>query len=387
MHNTSFTSFWISSFADLRIKKLDKRWVTLDDISSLLATLPIDVDVLEIGKSAEGRPIQKFVLGTGNKPVLAWAAMHGNESTSMRGWLDLFLNMNNKHVKAYFAPLLKEFTIHFVPLLNPDGAHRYTRRNAMDIDLNRDACAWQTPEMLVLKQQIDDIQPVLAFNLHDQRNIHAVAGKPATISFLAPSVDVERNVTAARLKAMDLIGAASKALKPFLNGQMGRYTDEYYPTAVGEFVQQRGIPAILVECGPALNDPLRQHARMANPVILHAVLQRFTPVTDLDASGYNAIPVNETNQVDILVKGIKIERAGKNIIADLALLAEHSVSDGNLLTLYKVLDFGDLQQLVALETFDGKSLSEAPNVQINSLANFTITTSQGKLQFVDGIRR
>ena len=384
MHHTSFTSFWQAAFADLRIKSLDKRWVTLDDVTPLLAKLPIEVDVIEIGKSAEGRPIHKLTLGTGNKPVLAWAAMHGNESTSMRGWLDLFLNANNNLVKAHFAPLLEEFAIHFIPLLNPDGAHRYTRRNAMDIDMNRDARVWQTPEMLVLKQQFDDIQPVLAFNLHDQRNIHAVAGKPATISFLAPSVDVERNVTAARLKAMDLIGYASIALEPFLKGRMGRYTDEYYPTAVGEFVQQRGIPAILVECGPALNDPLRQQARMANPIILHAVLQRFTSVTDLDASGYNAIPVNETNQVDILVKGIEIERAGKKISADLALLAEHSVSDGNLITLYKVLDFGDLQQLVALETFDCKSISEAPNLQINSLANFTITTSKGKLQFVDG---
>ncbi len=242
-------------------------------------------------------------------------------------------------------------------------------------------------QISLLKRLLESIHPVLAFNLHDQRNIFAVKGKPATISFLAPAENVERTITNTRKKAMDLMGAAAKAIEPFLNGQMGRYTDEYYPTAVGEYVQKRGIPIILIECGAAQNDPLRQMARMANPIIMHAVLQQFTSVTELNSSGYNAIPVNETNQVDILIKGIEIEIEGLKIKADLALIAEDSIANGKFESTFKVGDFGDLQQLVALETFDWIRTITVPNIQINAVANLNILTTKGILLFERGFRK
>ena len=37
--------------------------------------------------------------------------------------------------------MLDNLTIHVVPMLNPDGAERYQRRNVQDIDINRDARA------------------------------------------------------------------------------------------------------------------------------------------------------------------------------------------------------------------------------------------------------
>jgi hypothetical protein len=168
---------------------------------------------------------------------------------------------------------------------------------------------------------------------------------------------------------------------------MGRYTDEYYPTAIGEYVQKLGIPIILIECGAAQNDHTRQMARMTNPIILHAVLQQFTSVIELNASGYNAIPVNETNQVDILIKGIEIEIEGLKITADLALLAEDAVASGKFESTFKVLDFGDLQQLVALETYEWIRTETAPNIQINAVANLKIVTTKGLLQFENGFRK
>ena len=47
--------------------------------------------------------------------------------------------------------ILSSLTLHFVPMLNPDGAERFQRRNAQGIDINRDALRLQTPEGRALK--------------------------------------------------------------------------------------------------------------------------------------------------------------------------------------------------------------------------------------------
>ncbi len=382
----SFTAFWLEKFEELHIQKLNKRHVILADVEALLPDLSPEIQVSVIGYSAENKPIYKLQVGTGPKTVLAWAAMRGNESTALRGWLDLLINLEHSEVQMFLKPLLEQFTIHFIPMLNPDGAQRYSRRNAMDIDMNRDARALQTPEMKLLVSVIEELKPVLAFNLHDQRNIFAVAGKPATISFLAPAFDLPRSLNLARETAMDLIGMATNALEPLLSGQIGRYTDEYYPTAIGEFVQQRGIPTILVECGAAQNDPLRQQARKANPIILHAVLERFTTITASDTSIYTQIPVNETNQVDILIKGIDMTICGKKVVADLALLAEESILDGSYTQTLKVLDFGDLRQLIGLETYQWRATQTLESVKIGAVAEIEIETDAGILKITKGLK-
>ena len=42
--------------------------------------------------------------------------------------------------------ILSSLTLYIVPMLNPDGAARFQRRNAQQIDVNRDALSLQTPE-------------------------------------------------------------------------------------------------------------------------------------------------------------------------------------------------------------------------------------------------
>ena len=42
--------------------------------------------------------------------------------------------------------VFRSMTLHFVPMLNPDGAERFKRRNALGIDLNRDADRLSCPE-------------------------------------------------------------------------------------------------------------------------------------------------------------------------------------------------------------------------------------------------
>lgn len=383
----TFSAYWNERFNDLRVNELDNRWVRPEDLQLVFEWLPDSVTRTIIGKSYEGRPISCLQVGIGAQHVVAWANMHGNETTALRGWMDLFMNLEEERMSSFFEPLLEVFTIHFIPQLNPDGAARYQRRNAQKIDMNRDARALESPEMQVLLDLIERTQPSIAFNLHDQRNIFAVKGKPATISFLAPSVDRERTQTAERVQTMDLIGAANQALTGVIPGCMGRYTDEYYPTAVGERIQQMGIPTILVECGPAINDPLRQQARKCAPIVLEAVLQRYIKTEKPSASIYNAIPLNEKNQVDMLIKGVQIEGNHGFFKADIALLAEECVTNDSYQSILKITDFGDLQHLIALETFIWKETKSLGPIKLGAKAELELITDTGQLTILNGTKK
>jgi predicted deacylase len=383
----AFSRYWVNQFSRLRLKAFDKRWIQPQDLEAVFIDLPATVVQSAIGTSYEGRPIHCLTIGTGSKKVVAWAAMHGNESTALRGWMDLFVHLDHPDVKRFFEPLLETFTIHFIPQLNPDGGANYLRRNAQGIDLNRDAAALQTPEMQALVTFIESIRPCLAFNLHDQRNIFAVHGRPATVSFLAPAVDVARSITPERERTMDLIGAAYRALAEPLEGCMGRYSDEYYPTAIGERMQQADIPTILVECGSAKNDPLRQKARMAMPIILEAVLNRLITQKKPDTSDYHAIPLNEKNQVDILIKGVQVAAKNGHYYADIALLAEESIVAGVYQSILNIADVGDLHQIVGLETYMWQQTAHLGSLKIGSKAHVDFATNQGQLTIEQGHKK
>jgi hypothetical protein len=378
-----FAEFWKNYFAAHHLPALNKRWVTPQDIYQWIQTLSDMCKVNTIGMSAENRPIYSISLGNGQKNILAWACMHGNETTSLRGMADLLTHIHKPDLHVWFAPLLKEYTIHFIPMLNPDGAQRYIRRNAHQLDINRDALAQQTPEMRALKQVISDLKPVLAMNMHDQRSIFHVGNKPATISFLAPSVDEERTLTEDRKTTMRIISSIHPSIAPILSGGIGRYSDEFYPTAIGEYVQKKGIPTILVECGASVNDPLRQEARMAQAVILHSAMQNLQMQQNSGSiEAYHEIPLNENNQLDIIIKDVQLTNSSK---ADVGLLSEHSIKAGVFHTVYRIVELGDLSFKCGLKTFTAIKNDFAFTIDFNQLANFTLQTTEGRISFKEGV--
>ena len=162
------------------------RYITLHDIEPLLSKFSTSV----IGKSVLGKPIYKYIVGTGKIKVFMWSQMHGNESTTTKALFDFFNVIHSD--EEIGSQLLQNFTFCFLPMVNPDGAELYTRENANAVDLNRDAFDLSQPESIVLRQTFDQFQPDYCYNLHDQRTIYGAgdSGKPATISFLAPSVKV-----------------------------------------------------------------------------------------------------------------------------------------------------------------------------------------------------
>ncbi|MEN0004462.1 MAG: M14 family zinc carboxypeptidase, partial [Bacteroidota bacterium] len=144
------------------------------DIVPLIQKLKPPFKVQEIGKSIEGRSIYRVQLGNGPTKVLLWSQMHGNEPTATMALMDVFnfFSVSDQY-DGFRQKLLEELTLVFIPMLNPDGAEQFERRNALGVDLNRDAIRLQSPEAKLLKQQRDELDADWGFNLHDQSRYYS----------------------------------------------------------------------------------------------------------------------------------------------------------------------------------------------------------------------
>ena len=230
-----------------------------------------------------------------------WSQMHGNESTTTKAVLDLFSYFDSGNGKE----LLEKLEIMILPMLNPDGSEAYTRENAVGKDLNRDAMERTQPESIALDKAYQNFQPEYCFNLHDQRSIYNVGGtsKPASLSFLAPSMDQERSVSDHRRTAMQLIAAIQEKLPRELQGFIGRYDDSFNPNCVGDRFQMAGSASILFEAGHVPGDYERETSRYFVFCAILAALQEISTgaFKRLKTESYFEIPENTKEYVDILI--------------------------------------------------------------------------------------
>ena len=207
------------------------------------------------------QPIYKISVGNGSKRILIWSQMHGNESTGTRAMLDIikfFLSKNE-----FSEQLLSQISFDFIPLLNPDGADLYSRRTAVGIDMNRDFLSKSSVELQILLNQVNKEKYHYLFNLHDQRTIFNVGKtkETATLSFLAPSYNIEQSVNETRQKTMAIIQYINDSLQTLIPGKIGRYTAEFYPRSTGDNFTMQGYPCVLFEAGHYPNDWQREQTR------------------------------------------------------------------------------------------------------------------------------
>ena len=263
--------------------------------------------VMEMGTSYLEKPIYKMSLGTGWIKVLAWSQMHGNESNSTHAMLDLLEIFK-------FQPELKDkifsrITLEFIFMLNPDGSEKWTRRNGLDIDLNRDFLKQSSKEFPLLKKLAQSGSYHYALNLHEQRTIFSTDGiHPATLSFLSPSEDFERTITETRKKAMAIISKIVHKLKTEIPNQIARYSDEFYPSSTGDNFTKLGIPTVLFEGGHFENDYKRIGTRKYYTLALYECL---VAIFELNGStdgweDYQKIPENKESHYDLVYRNVKL---------------------------------------------------------------------------------
>ena len=221
--------------------------------------------------------------------------MHGNESTTTKALFD-FLNVLNSGT-PFANQLLNTFTFFSIPMLNPDGSKLYTRENANKVDLNRDSQNLSQPESKVLRATFESFKPHYCYNLHDQRTIFGVndTGMPATLSFLAPAYNEEREINESRLKAINLIAAINDVLQRYIPNQIGRFDDSFNINCIGDTFQSLGAPTVLFEAGHFKNDYQREETRK---YVFMALVSSFATLSENDivdnrTGDYLNIPQNK----------------------------------------------------------------------------------------------
>jgi hypothetical protein len=262
------------------------------------------VSIEEVGRSVEGRALHLLSVGRGPRRLLLWSQMHGDEPSATPALLDVVDTL----LASDPLGVLDRLTLLIVPMLNPDGAERYVRRNAQAIDVNRDALVLATPEGRLLKALRDRFLPELGFNLHDQdrRTTIGDTGVLATISLLAVAGDAQGTLTPGRARAKRACSLVARTLSQFVPGGVARYDEDWNPRAFGDNLTAWGTPVVLIESGGVPAGLVPGDLTRLNYVALLAVLQGLArdDLAGEDPALYEALKRNGEGQfVDVLLTG------------------------------------------------------------------------------------
>ncbi len=318
----------------------------------------------EVGRSIEGLPIYEYKIGQGPTVVFLWSQMHGDESTATMALTDIFNFFEASDKWNDFRDnLLEKLTIVAIPMLNPDGAARFRRRNLLDIDINRDALRLASPEAALLKARRDHYDAVWGFNLHDQNRYYAAGNVPehATVSFLAPAYNHEKDINESRGNAMRLIGIMQDILQEYIPGQVAKYDDTFEPRAFGDNIQKWGTSTILIESGAMPGDPEKQQIRKLNYVVLLSALQAIAngAYEHKSLKTYEDIPFNNSYRFfDVLVREASIERMGQWFTVDLGFRRSEINNEEATDYYFKgtLADMGDLSTYFAYREIQGQGM-------------------------------
>ena len=377
---------YIELHKEYKANSLFGRYITLKDIEPLLSKFPAEI----IGKSVLGKPIYKYTIGTGKTRIFMWSQMHGNESTTTKALFDFFNVINSQ--EEIGVKLLQEFTFCFLPMVNPDGSELYTRENANKVDLNRDSLDLSQPESQLLRKTFEDFKPDFCYNLHDQRTIFGAGttGNVATVSFLAPSFNENRDVNEVRSKAMNVIVAMNVELQKHIPNQVGRFDDGFNINCIGDMFTFLNVPTILFEAGHFQDDYYREYTRKMIFISLISGLKHIheNDIVNNEIANYLSIPQNNTVFYDFLYKNIKINYDGKEIITNFAVQYKEELIDGKIQFNAYIVEIGELKGKFGHYLYNAHKMmysDDEENIpKLNQKANFCL----GKdIKIVNGLKK
>ena len=170
---------------------------------------------------------------------------------------------------------------------------------------------------------------------------------------------------------MNRLGNALKQSEYDLVG-VGRYTDKYYPTAVGDYLMSSNIPNILIESGVSSGDMSRIKAREFRVEII----QKTLLATDEHCEVYDQLPLNEKGQIEWVITDVLYA----NMRIDVGLKRVEAMNGHVKASIYMVDDLGDLAARPRLYEIDGKDIVLGEVLMVDR----PITADFGSVTFEDG---
>jgi hypothetical protein len=244
-------------------------------------------------------------------------------------------------------------------MLNPDGAACFQRRNAQNIDINRDALALRTPEARLLRKIQKKLEPQFGFNLHDQELSSVGNSKSVSaMSLLAPAYDHKRSDNPVRRRAKYLAATFNRIMQEYIPDLVTRYDDAFETRAFGDNMQKCGTSTLLVESGHLKDDPEKELIRKLNFVGILSTLYSIATgeYRKSGLSEYNKLPLNGKRAYDVIIRNVMIKTSGiKKFSADLAV--SYQVDTHSELP-PKLVDMGDLRPYVGITEInaEGKTI-------------------------------
>lgn len=356
----NITTQLYDSYENYKESSIGKRRIKREDIEPLINSYNSNpkFKVTTVGTSIGGKDLSLISLGTGDTSVFLWSQMHGDEPTATQAIFDILNFFDSADFKLEKEYILNNLTIHFLPMLNPDGAELFQRRNLLGVDINRDALRLQSPESQTLKRVRDSLEADFGFNLHDQSTYYNAerTEKPATISYLAPAYNYEKEINETRGNAMKIIVFMNDILQKYAPGQVGRYNDDFEPRAFGDNIQKWGTSTILIESGGYPEDLEKQEIRKLNYVSILAAIYTIAKENykDITITEYEKIPENDRKLFDLKIEGAKYELMGETYVVDLGInQVEVDYPDHNSFWYSsRIMDQGDLSTYYGYETLD-----------------------------------
>lgn len=318
-----------------------------------LRKLGLKVD--EVGRSGGNREIYQAEFGYGPLKVFMWSQMHGDEPTATSSVIDMLAYFQKHRDKDWVKKIAEELTIRVVPMLNPDGAEAFTRRNLQNIDINRDALDLKTPEARLLKKLRENWSPSIGFNLHNQQALTTAGNTPkqAAISLLVVFGDAAKTTSEGHERNKRVAAAMANALQQFIPGHIGRYDDEYTVTAFGDNFSAWGTPVILIETG-ALHGKDEMFLVKMNFIALVTAMRSLATGSEKtqNTTPYFSLPENGSGSLINLVfrKANSRSANGSKSIGDIAVFTERKRA--SFVATNKIRSIGNIGKLVGLEEYD-----------------------------------
>ena len=339
------------------------------------------VRVTEVGRSAAGREIYQAEFGRGPLKVFLWSQMHGDEPTATSALIDLFSIFQKNRDKEWVKRIEEKLTIRAVPMLNPDGAEAFVRRNLQGLDINRDAVDLKSLEAQLLKKLRDEWSPQIGFNLHNQNSLTAAgpSNKQAAISFLVVFGDAQKTTNEGHERNKRLVSAMIRSIEPFLAGHIGKYDDGWSPTAFGDNFSAWGTPVILIETG-GLHGQSEMFLVKMNFIAIATALTALADGSEknFSAAAYEQLPRNTSGRLfsfvfrnaSIVSPVLKDNglRGAEILVADIGAITERRRASFISPTI--VRHIGDLSGRSGLEEFDASNFNVVGRFQPLAVGNF-----------------